>query len=238
VVNSSYTYPGEYKGPKEITEQIKALGKLFGISTAEALEYAKSLPALPEGAEGWFAIPRVEAIGTKFFPAITDPVERYCQAVNFVLEKLGKSRKFHNYRAGEIDKQHLRGNSRTIAKFGEVNQQQQTGDILIIAAQLGMRHRGKSVNRARETFTSDEFGLGAFAVICITLVHPERLVRTEELDMDCAGDDFAPGGDGGFSLSPRLYFDDGMVEFGTGDLSLAVKYYGSASGFVPQPLVL
>lgn len=237
VVNSNYTYPGEYKGPKEITEQIKALGEMFGISTTEALEYAKTLPALPEGAEGWFAIPRVEAIGAKFFPAITDPVERYCQAVNFVLEKLGKSRKFHNYRAGAIDKQHLRGNSRTIAMFGEVKQQQQAGDILIIASQLGMRHRGKSVNRARETFSGNEYGLGAFAVICIALVHPERLVRTEELDMDCAGDDFAPVGDGDFSRSPILDFYDDKVKFVTKDLSDAHKYFGSASGFVPQPLV-
>ena len=236
VEESEYTYPSEYTGPKEIAVQINLLGEMFGISTTAALAYAQNLPALPEGAEGWFAIPRVEAIGAKFFPEITDPVDRYCRAVEFVLDKLGESRSFQNYRKGQIDKKHIRGTARTIAKFGEVKQQQQDGDILIIAAQLGMKHRGKSVNRARETFSSDEYGLGAFAVISIALVHPERLVRTDELDMDCAGDDFAPDGDGDFSKSPYLIFSDDKVRFVARGLSYAFRYYGSASGFVPQPL--
>jgi hypothetical protein len=32
----------------------------------------------------------------------------------------------------------------------------------------------------------------------MALVHPERYVRWEELDTDCAGDEFAPDADGAF----------------------------------------
>jgi hypothetical protein len=197
------------------------------------LEFANNLPALPDGAEGWFAIPNVASVAEKLFPEITDPAERYCKAVSLVLEKIGSSRSFHNYRNGQIDPQHLRGHARTIAKFGEIKTAQ-TGDILIIAAQLGMRHRGKSVRRARETFSSDEFGLGAFAVCSIALTHPERLVRWEELEMDCSGDEFSPDGDGVFSECPSLYFGGDEVEFDAGDVSLVSDSFGSASAFVPQ----
>src|SRR5262245_20790303 len=61
-VRSSYMYPKEYKGPKPIADQIKAVATIFGLDPTQALEYAKNLPALPEGAEGCFAVPSVDAI--------------------------------------------------------------------------------------------------------------------------------------------------------------------------------
>jgi hypothetical protein len=97
-----------------------------------------------------------------------------------------------------------------------------------------MRHRGKSVRRARETFASNEFGLGAFAIGCMALVHPERYVRWEELDTDCAGDEFAPGADGACSEAPLFRFHGYELRFGTSDVSHASAFYGSVSGFVPQ----
>src|SRR3990167_6550212 len=56
-VSSTYTYPPEYQGPKPIEDQIKAVASIFGLDPASALEYAGNLPELPEGTEGWFAIP-------------------------------------------------------------------------------------------------------------------------------------------------------------------------------------
>ncbi len=178
VVSSSYTYPGEYKGAKEITEQIKMIGKIFGLDTKQALAYVKNLPALPEGSEGWFAVPTISAIAKKHFSGITDPMQKYCEAVQLVHKKLKSSRSFTNYRDGEIVPAKLRQHARTV-NFLEQLENQQPGDILIIAAQYGMRHRGKSVRRARETFMSNEFGLGSFAEGCMALTHPERYVRWE-----------------------------------------------------------
>ena len=233
VVSSNYTYPKEYKGPKPIEEQVKTIATMFGLDPTQALEFAKNLPTLPEGSEGWFAIPKVSVVATKQFPAITDKAEQYCEAVKLVHTKLADSRSFTNYRNGEIVPSKLRQHARTV-DFLEHLEAEQQGDILIIAVQYGMRHRGKSVRRARETFASNEFGLGAFAIGCMALVHPERYVRWEELDTDCAGDEFAPSADGDFSRSPFFCFGDGRLRFSTYDVSVASGRYGSVSAFVPQ----
>ena len=232
-VESSYTYPKEYRGPKQIVDQIKAIAEIFGLDPSNALEFAKNLPELPNGAEGWFAIPTVDAVAAKHFPEVTDPADRYCRAVELVLEKIGKSRKFYNYREGEITPNRLRQHARTLHALGQIGEPQK-GDILIVPAQYGMRHRGRSVRRAREVFVAGEFGLGAFAVGCMALTHPDRYVRWEELDTDCAGDEFAPDADGDFSVAPFFRFSDGEVRFSAGWFGPAYGKCGSVSGFVPQ----
>lgn len=232
-VRSSYTYPKEYKGPKPINDQIKAIAKIFGLDPSHALEFAKTLPELPNGAEGWFAIPSVDALATKHFPEVTDPAQKYCQAVQLVHTKIADSRSFYNYREGQITPAQLRVHART-AHALDLIAETQKGDILIVAAQLGMRHRGKSVRRAREVFVANEFGLGSLAVGSIVLTHPERLVRWEELDMDCSGDEFSPGADGDFSLSPDFYFSGGEVEFDARFVGYPHDFFGSVSGFLSQ----
>jgi len=231
-VRSSYTYPKEYKGPKPIVDQIKAITKIFGLDPSQAIEFAKNLPALPEGAEGWFAIPSVDALAKKHFPEVTDPVQKYCQAVQLVHAKIAASRSFYNYREGQITPAQLRVHART-AHALDLIAETQKGDILIVAAQLGMRHRGKSVRRAREVFVANEFGLGSLAVGSIVLTHPERLVRWEELDMDCAGDEFSPEADGDFSEFPYFRFGGGEVKFGARFVGFPLDGYGygSVSGF-------
>jgi len=232
VVSSSYTYPKEYK-MKLIEEQVKFITEKFGLDPTSALEFIKTLPALPDGAEGWFAIPKVSSVAKKHFPAITDSAEQYCEAVKLVHSKLAESRSFTNYRNGEIVPSKLRVHARTAGLLEELENQQQ-GDILILAVQYGMRHRGKSVRRARETFSGNEFGLTSFALGCMALVHPERYVRWEELDTDCAGDEFAPDAGGVFSWAPVFYFVGGELEFGAGGVSDAGGPCGSASAFAPQ----
>lgn len=232
-VKSSYTYPGEYGGPKPIEEQITALAEIMNLDPAQALEYAKSLPELPTGAEGWFAIPSNDGL-KKIFPKIGNDAERYCAGVRLVHEKIAGSRKFHNWRDGQITPNRLRVHTRT-AHALDLIAENQPGDILIVAGQLGMRHRGRSVRRARECFDANEFGLGSLAIGSIVLTHPNRLVRWEELDMDCSGDDFDdPGAGDRFARAPIFGFNDGEVKFGTIWCDDANGYYGSVSAFVPQ----
>ena len=231
-VQVAYGYPKEYKGPKPIADQVKAIAEIFGLDPALALEYAKKLPALPEGAEGWFAIPSVDALAQKHFPEVTDPAEKYCRALQLVHQKIAASRSFYNYRDGQIDTAHIKVSTRTLEAFKKIAEQQK-GDILIIAAQLGKRHGGRSVRRAREVFVTNEYGLTSVAVGSIVLVHPERLVRWEELDMDCSGDEFSDDGDGRFGLAPCFRFHD-RARFGAVDVSHARDYFGSSSGFAPQ----
>jgi len=231
-VSSNYSYPKEYNGPKSIEEQIKAITKIFNLDSAQALEYVKNLPELPVGAEGWFAIP--SDIGLqKLFPQIIDQAERYCASVRLIHEKIADSRSFYNYREEQITPAQLRVHTRT-AHALDLIAENQPGDILIVAGQLGMRHRGRSVRRAREVFVANEFGFGSLAVGSIVLTHPERIVRWKELDMDCSGDEFSPDAVGSFSHTPLFYFSGGEVKFFAYRVDSSCDLYGSASGFVPQ----
>jgi hypothetical protein len=230
---SSYTYPPEYTGPKPIEEQITALAKMLDLDPASALAFAESLPALPEGAEGWFAIPSPVALAAKHFPGLTDPAGQNCAGISLILSKIAALRKFYNYREDQITTAQLRVAIRTAEALAQITEVQK-GDILIIAAQLGLRHRGESVRRAREKFSASEFGLGSLIVGSVTLTHPERFVRWEQLHIDCAGDEFSPGAGGDFDNAPYLYFNGGEVRFGTCWVGGTGTYYGSASGFLPQ----
>ena len=232
---SNYVYPKEYRGPKPIGVQVDILAKEFGLSlgyTSDWIEKVLPTLTLPDGAEGWFAIPSIDAVAKRHFPEITDPVEKYCRAVEIVLEKLGKSRHFYNYREGEITPRQLRQHVRTLQAFEQIAETQK-GDILIIPVQYGIRHRGRSVRRARECFSTNEFGLGAFAVGSMALTHPERYVRWEQLHTDCAGDEFSAGADDEFGRAPFFLFDDGKLKFNTNHVSNAFGNYGSVSGSLP-----
>ncbi len=231
-VQSCYTYPKEYKGPKPIGDQIKVIAKIFGLDPTKALEYAGNLPALPSEAEGWFAWLDYIELGRQYFPTEKNPKVLYCLGVNLVLEKIAESRQFYNCREGEIVESKLQLCRRT-ADAESVLREIQKGPILIGAAQLGRRHRGRSVRRAYELFSPNEFGLGSLAIGSIALTHPERFVRGDGLEVDCSGDEF-DFGDGRFFGAPCVFHCYGLVFFVTCKVSSASPRCGAVSAFLPQ----
>ncbi len=234
-VRSNWEYPPEYQGPKPIEEQIIMIAKFFGLDATQALEYAKHLPELPEGAEGWFAVPSPFAVAQKLLPAVEGFAAQNSELTNMAHGKIGETRKYQNYRAGQITPQRLRMQPRTFEAIRQIAEQQ-PGDILIIAAQFGRRHRGRSVRRAREVFRSNEFGFGWFFGLCMTLTHPERFVRWEQLHADFPGDDFDPAAGGTFGDAPYVGFNDGQLKSGAHWTDRAHDSYGSVSGFLPARL--
>ena len=220
-VKSAYAYPDNY-AVKPIAEQIAALSKLFGLNGKKALAYAKNLSELPEGADGYFAIPKWQAVA-----------ETYGKAVEKVLALIGKSRKLTNWREGKLGEKYLRQSERTEQMFAKFCEQQE-GDIIIIPAQFGLLHRGRSVRRAREVFADNEFGLGSFAIGCMLLTHPEREQVWEQLHIDCGGDEFAPDGNGEFVRAPSFDWSDGRLHFITDWTYYTNGQFGSASGFLRQ----
>jgi len=221
-VKSSYGYLSGYK-PKGIAEQTNILRQFFP-SIGFADEKLAEQP-LPANAEGWFVIPKRQSV-----------VKTYNEAVQKVLELIKQQRKgkFSNWREGKLGMQYLRQHERTAKKLETLADQQKGYDILVVAAQFGLRHRGRSVRLAREVFTANEFGLGAFEIGCMLLTHLERLQHYDDLWIDCAGNEYAPDADGYFSDAPFFHFSYGRVKFGTDWFGRANDSYGSASGFLPK----
>lgn len=234
-VESTYVYPAGY-AVKPIDQQIDILAKIFGFSLGNTIEFMeKVFPTLtlPDWAEGWFAIPSVDALAARFFKSVNDPEARNCEAVKIVLAKIAASRSFSNYREGQITPNRYRRTAQMV-KAMDLITAQQNGDVLVVPGQFGMRHRGRSVRRAREVMTHPEFGFGSVAVGSMLLTHPERLVSYDDIWIDATGDEFSPEAVGQFSRAPYFYFYDGEVKFGTDDVGHAHGHYGSASGAVPQ----
>ncbi|MDP2655585.1 MAG: hypothetical protein Q8P17_03570 [bacterium] len=219
-VQSSYAYPKGYK-VKGITEQTNILRQLFpGIGFAD--EKIAEQP-LPPNAEGWFAIPKWQTLAPT-----------YGEAVEKVLAMIASKRKFYNYRDGQLGAEYLRQHAKTVKMFQQLGDEQKDFDILVVPAQFGLRHKGRSVRRAREVFAANEFGLGAFAIGIMLLTHPEREVQWEQLHVDCAGDESAPEAVGDFAHAPLFYFNDGRVGFSAYWFDGAGGDYGSSSAFLPQ----
>jgi hypothetical protein len=167
---------------------------------------------LPDGAEGWFAIPSIDALASRFFPKVMDPKERLCAASNLILQKIGESRRFCNYREGELLPDRFRLNGRT-AHALDLLAEQQKGDILIVGGNFGKRHAGRSVRSAREVFIGPEFGGHTIGIGSMLLTHPERLVSFDDLWVDVPGDEFDPDANGRFDRMPCFYFHNNRIKF-------------------------
>ena len=233
-VKSVHGYYSGYKAPKGLIEQVNILRELFsglGFANHEyQVQIEKAEIKLPEGAEGWSAIPNPFK-NEKIF-GVT-----YNKKVGTILGKIkqAKNGKFCNGCRCWIDEKRLRMSPRTEKFFHDHANAQGDPDILIIPTQFGIRHRGRSVRRASTVFTLDEFGLGSFAVGCMLLISEDRLNNNNDLWIDCVGDEFDdPDSSFRFGHVPFFTFDNGKVGFSTGSVDFASDNCGSASGFLPQ----
>ncbi len=222
-VESNYEYPGVYK-VRAVAEQVATLREVFPELKDATFDESIAARPLPPNAEGWFAIPRWEKLASV-----------YGEAVDKMLATMrSERRRFQNYCEDRTGEEYLRQHAKTVKAFQKLIDEQKGHDILIVPCQFGLRHRGRSVRRAHEVMNAAEFGLGAFAVGCMLLTHPERLQAYENLFVDCAGDEYSPAADGDFSHAPLFRFDDDGVEFDTQWFDDANESYGSASAFLSQ----
>jgi len=233
-VESQFGYLSGYTpGVMDIDRQIISLQALFpglGGVNPDYLEKVKSgAEKLPTAAEKFAAVPNWKK-HPELFGGNT-----YNDAVQKVLDFIEVERKFINHSKGNIGPNRLRQSKRSEAFWGKLIEEQGNPDILIVAIQSGIRHRGRSVRRAIVRMQLNEFGLGAFAVGICLLTHPERLKHFDDLWIDCAGDEYDdPGSIVRFGFSPYFGSSVVFVEFGARFVGDASDFYGAASGFVPQ----
>ena len=228
----SYGYLSGYK-PKDFTEQTNCLRELFpgiGYANQDLLTQIKRKEiALPRQAEGWFAIPNW--MKNQHLFGVT-----YSAALQKVLDILKQKHNgnLSNYVDSGIDEKHIRQSARTQKFFQNLLGEQGNPDILIVPAQFGTLHRGRSVYRARKVFLINEVGLGSFAISIMLLTHPERLQQCIDLWIDCPGDEFRSSDKGSYYQNPYFGFENGQIRFSTSDMSGADDDFGSASAFSPK----
>jgi len=235
-VKSNYGYLSGYKPKDEdLDRQIAILQDLSPGLGSPNLDYLQKVKSgtvkTPKHSEKFFAVVNIWKDNHPIGFGAT-----YSEALKKVLSTIKQTRNFYNYREGQIDEKHIRQSAHTQKFFQDLSEAQGDPDILIVPAQFGIRHRGRSVRRAREVFLSNEFGLGAFAAGIMILTHPERLQHYDDLWIDCAGDEWSFGAGGVFDRAPLFGFDDDGVEFVTAEVDHAGERFGSASGFFDVPL--
>ncbi len=217
-VGSTRTYPATYR-VRPVEAQVTELRKLFP-SLGGCNEKIGRRP-LPEGAEAWFAIPRWQALaGT------------YNEAVEKVGAAMAAKRKFSNRIMGRLGPTYLRQSERSKLAEKILFDQQQGCDILVVAAQAGMLHRGCSARRTRVAMAGNEFGLGVFAFGSMLLTHPERLSSGETLMVDCGGDEYSVRGDYTFDRVPLFDYDISGIEFSVFYEDRARNLWGTPTGFL------
>ncbi|MGA3081433.1 MAG: hypothetical protein ABSD44_08630 [Terracidiphilus sp.] len=217
-VGSNRIYPPSYR-VRPVEAQVTELRKLFP-TLGSCMEKLARKPLL-EGAEAWFAIPRWQSLAPT-----------YNEAVEMVLEMLGTRRKFQNRIVGRLGPTYLRQSERSKLAAKILADQQQGNDILVVAAQAGMRHRGCSARRARLRMAGNEFGAGVFAVACMLLTHPERLSTEDTLMIDCGGDEYSVRGDYTFDRVPLFDYDISGIEFSIFYEDRSRNLWGTPSGFL------
>ena len=160
-MGSNRVYPPTYR-VRAVEAQVTALRGYFP-SLGSCIEKLGRRP-LPDGAEAWFVIPRWQSLA-----------QTYNEAVQVVLEVLATKRRFSNRIIGRLGPEYLRQSERTKLAEKILSEQQEGSDLLVVAAQAGLLHRGSSARRTRVAMAGNEFGMGVFAFACMLLTHPERL---------------------------------------------------------------
>ncbi|HKN20892.1 MAG TPA: hypothetical protein VJX73_05720 [Terracidiphilus sp.] len=217
-VGSDRGYPPTYR-VRPVEAQVTELRKLIPALGA-CQEKLGRLP-LPEGAEAWFAIPRWQALA----PTYNEAVER-------ILELLASKRRLSIRIAGRLGEKYLRQTERSRLAETILADQQQGSDILVVAAQAGMLHRGCSARRTRASIAGNEFCLGVFAIASILLTHSERLSAGDSLMIDCGGDQYSPRADYTFDRVPLFDFDISGIEFSIFYEDRARNLWGTPTGFL------
>ena len=217
-VESTYDYPKGFS-IKSVTEQLAIWQKEFpNLDASHVLDLAKG--DLPEGSEGWGVIPKPSKFGN------------YYQALEEMLELLGKSRIFQNCREGELDEKHLRLKKETADILAKL-EAKTPGDYLVIPFQFGLKHRGRSIRRPIGCFAAKELGFGPFELAALLLTHQDRITGTNHFYIDCAGCEYSLSADGVFVACLYFYWvsSDGHLVLDDCALNNGNKQWGYASGF-------
>lgn len=226
VVPSTFGYVSGYQKPKDITEQIHILERVFPVLSHKPTIVPIDARAVPDGAEGWFVIPPWPLIAPTYTGAILVALEG--------LEEV-KGVKVYQYCYGKIGSRNLSRNfttERALRSLGG-DEEHWWETMFTIPAQLGFHHRGASPYWVKRALREHEFGLGLFEGIIMLITHPERLDGNDDLWIEFPGDNFSPNPEGESIHTPFINIIDGEIGVGTSLSNIPGARYGSATWFLP-----
>lgn len=214
-IGSNASYPIGRK-PHPLTEQARHLTTFFP-TLQNAPFREKMMPA--DGLDGIIVVPNYLKLGLT-----------YNEATEIALRHLAKSRTdFINCREGELGIDYLRPLTKTqqaLETLGSNN-----SDFILIPAQLGQKHLGKSARQAHMDLTEIEFGLGPFEVAIFLLTHPEWLSTETDLGIDCVGCEYGPYRHGFYKYILFFYFKK-FLKFEERWCGCPDACFGPATGFL------
>jgi hypothetical protein len=238
VVTSKYGYLSRYRKACPMDEQIALLRQYdWGRDVDWSLnEVQQKLLAgrVPQGSEGYFAVVFDQTMVTHYEE---DPNIDQSVPVTRVLEALYKQRngRVVNYRNNELDRTHYRRSKKSAEKMRKLWESQGSpSGILLIPAQLGIEHAGKSVLRGRRVIRGSEFLLDAYEVLQMVLTHENRLQHCDDLWIDLPGSEYSSDADGVFECALCVVFYGGFLKLDRHVAGNRSGSYGQASGFLPQ----
>jgi hypothetical protein len=218
---SKYGYSSGYNSPIEIAEQVNILRQLFP-HIGFANENISKQP-LPSDAEGWFAILRWELFG--------DTYEEALERIFYLIKERCKGN-FYKCHEEPRRMRYLQQNKRTVEKLEFLKNQQLEYDILVIPAQFGILHRGRSVRRVHEIIKGNEFDLGPFEVACMLLTHLNRLANQDDLRINCSGAEYIDSENSFVFYVPTFHFSNNKIILDMIWDGHYYEHYGLATGFL------
>lgn len=196
-----------------IVRRINTIARIFDISPDTALDFVeKFLPeTLPNGAEGWFAMPSLCTLAQRHFSG-TRRINWSSWAANLVLFKLAESNSgFTNFCSRQIVKDRFCFDPRT-EEFLRAVARKQPAEIWVVGAKFD-GGSADTIAEFRKRMTGNEFGANTLAVGSILLTDPEYLLRYSWLSIP--GDEFDPLASGSFDFAPHFFkIKKGEIGFG------------------------
>lgn len=236
-IPSAYGYHSGYSGGKTVAYQISILkqhdwGRQVNWELNPEQEHILNLP-LPNGSEGYFV--------DVFDPGMVSDHEvasfDHSRHIFFALQALSKQMpgKVTNHRNSKFDPSFYRRHRKSAEKMWKLwDSQGCPTELILIPAQFGIRHRGKSVMQSRVMTRDPEFSLDAHEGLAMLLTHGNRLADHDDLWIDFPGSEYSKDGEGEFNHSLYMRVQDGGIRFDAGDARYARARYGSITGFLLQ----
>lgn len=213
-------YPAVYR-QKPLEEQVGVLRTVWPALTPGTRILERERMALPAGAEALFAIPKWSKISSSPVGAAQDVMRKMVERRQ--LRTFFPITAHNEFRPHQLSSQRL-----------DAFANGQEGDIVVVPAQFGALRSGVSGKAVRDSLAPNECALGFFAIGCMLLTHPKRIVCYDDLYIDCSGDDWILPNKEQFTYQPGLFFFENGLDLGISDLTSGGSIYGSPTALLPM----